>query len=163
MSRNKVYKPAQRPAPLPKPKAPPVPFKGDVRTIGIHGRKLEDLLKWLDDHRSYTLVDLRYVTHHSNPWFTNYGLIISIGSRYVHIRELGNINHSDSTLPFDILNLEVGINKLYSLALNYGDVLLMCSCRSEDSCHRHLIVKRLTELGHKCSRLDLDNGYAEKH
>lgn len=94
-----------------------------------------------------TIVDIRY-----SPWswderWREEGLLqrlcdLSFGRlscRYVHIKELGNINYKTAGAPIEIWLSEVGIARLHE-QLKHKPCLLLCQCPDRLSCHRSTVA-----------------------
>lgn len=119
-----------------------------IYTTGYEGREvtfLPGLLKHLDA----VLIDIRF-TPLERPiqWRKDY-LKLLLKGRYLHVPNLGN-RAPESSGKVSIQNLALGIKVITELKVN---VLLMCECKTEESCHRRVINEELKGQGIRVEEL----------
>ena len=68
-----------------------------------------------------------------------------MGSAYIHVRELGNVNYKGG--PVEIEDLEAGLCKLRAI-LERGPAILMCMCSNLRRCHRKVAADALAGEGY---------------
>lgn len=79
------------------------------------------------------------------PGFSKSELSARLGSRYVHVEELGNASYLDSAI--EIKDLEAGLDALEHLARERApeNLLFLCGCKDWRRCH--LAVAAVKRLG----------------
>ena len=113
-----------------------------VYTWGYKGKKLSDLLALLDE-RDAILIDCRYMPRTRRAEFRQRTLMDQLGDRYHWIRGFGNLNwKADFSAPVLIADLEGGWQQLKEIMeLHPGkNLLLVCTCRVGEDCHRHEVA-----------------------
>jgi ASCH domain len=90
------------------------------------------------------LVDIRYSPHSNWQAFNHPALQARFGKRYVHLRELGNVNYR-SDQPIKLASPTVGIARLTKGLEQGRTLILMCGCREYETCHRKVVVDMLRE------------------
>lgn len=104
-------------------------------TLGYTGAKLNDIQAWLESNNAI-LVDTRYSPLSRVTTWQGDNLKKVIGSRYIHMRSLGNKNYK---LQFGegimIVDMEKGTSDLLNI-LKSQPVVLMCACENYHTCHR---------------------------
>ncbi len=104
-------------------------------------QKLYAAIKEMDG----VLVDVRIAARSRVPAWNKGRLQEVFGQRYVHVRNLGNLNYQ-SDGPVEIVNLELGLKEVLILAQR-RPVVLMCICKELCNCHRETIADALRESG----------------
>ena len=113
----------------------------EVMTIGYGGKKPEAFFAELEALKPDVVVDVR-----ENPFsaflsvYTKKGLEARLGERYVWIRELGNVSR---VLPPTLADEEEGFKKLRILIQRHSRVVLLCSEKDENKCHRSYIKTKI--------------------
>jgi uncharacterized protein (DUF488 family) len=95
-----------------------------------------------------TLVDIRYTPWSRDEQWTERSLFqrlcdLQFGGlkcRYVHIKELGNVNYNQPGQPIEIWLPEVGIARLHE-RLKEKPCILLCGCRDVERCHRKVVAE----------------------
>lgn len=88
--------------------------------------------------RNGILVDVR-MQPHTRQWGKE-ELVRTLGSLYVHVPELGNVNYRGG--PIQLLDPGVGVARVLSM-MDSQEVVLMCACEDYDRCHRKVVVQEL--------------------
>jgi uncharacterized protein (DUF488 family) len=126
-----------------------------IYTTGYEGREVTDLPVLLNSLDA-VLVDIRFSPgERPLKWRKDY-LKLLLKKRYLHIPSLGN-RHQPSPEKIAIQNLALGIKIITELKVN---VLLMCECKTEASCHRRAIAEELRKQGIRADEIEdwcLDN------
>ncbi len=91
------------------------------------------------------LVDVRLAARSRVPAWNKGRLQEMFSDRYVHIRNLGNLNYKGDR-PVEIVNLEMGLQEVLILAKR-RPVVLMCCCVNLEECHRSTLANALGERG----------------
>lgn len=89
------------------------------------------------------IVDIRFSPYSRNPMWLKAALELRFGSRYLHLRELGNPNYRYPENGIALYRPEVGIPYLADL-LREQPCVLLCTCPQVYECHR-LAVSRLAK------------------
>jgi len=111
-----------------------------IYTTGFEGREVTDLPELLTALDAL-LIDIRFSpAERPLKWRKDY-LKLLLKNRYRHIPLLGNRPHNAEPNKFAIHNLFVGIKIIINLKVN---LVLMCECRSAESCHRRIISEELS-------------------
>ena len=123
-----------------------------IHTFGYHGWPAKKLI----DHictRDRILVDIR-LSPKSRIWtWTNYSLMHELPGRYRWLADLGNRNYKGG--PIEIAAMDRGIAAVEELVTTGHDLVLLCFCRSYDTCHRRVVAEALRERGHMVEELSL--------
>jgi uncharacterized protein (DUF488 family) len=109
--------------------------------IGYSGRTPEGIKAIVEELDAY-LVDIRFVPFSRNPGFRKKALESLLGSRYVHLKILGNRNYKGG--PLELVNYEGGRAALEVLD---KPALLMCMCKDAGTCHRTIVLEKLAQDG----------------
>jgi hypothetical protein len=100
-----------------------------------------------------TVFDVRFSPRSRDPRWNRGNLEKVFGDRYVHVKDLGNINYKGGSIEF--VNLESGMAKIAE-RLGSSPVVLMCGCWKRKECHRIVIGMRFNEkYGIDCAPLTL--------
>lgn len=118
------------------------PYKQLVFTTGYIDRNVTRLPILLCALNAI-LIDIRFNPTDRKPqWGKDY-LKLLLKDKYRHIPSLGNRAKSESG-QISIQNLNLGIRVITELKVN---LVLMCSCRNENDCHRQVIAQKLRDNG----------------
>ena len=121
-----------------------------IYTTGYEGREVTDLPELLTNLDA-VLVDIRFSpAERPLKWRKDY-LKLLLKNRYLHVPSLGNRHQPSSEKKIAIQNLALGIKIITELKVN---VLLMCECKTEESCHRRLIAEELRKQGIRAEELE---------
>ena len=115
-----------------------------IYTFGYQGQNqalLSDALKEING----VLVDVRLAARSRVPAWNKSHLHELLKDRYVHIRNLGNLNYKNDG-PVEIVDLETGLQEVLLLAKRRS-VVLTCVCKNLCGCHRETISNALRERG----------------
>jgi uncharacterized protein (DUF488 family) len=86
------------------------------------------------------VVDIRYVPRSARSEWSREYLAAWLGSRYQHVRELGNVNYRSAHLPIQLLDAPVGVLNVTIWLREGFDVCLLCACADVSACHRRLVA-----------------------
>ncbi len=120
---------------------PSRPMTHSLFTYGYQHGNHSDLESFVD--AGALIVDIRFSPFSRNPLWIKGALETRFGSRYLHLRELGNPNYRYPENGIALHRPEVGIPHLASL-LSDQPVCLLCVCPQVYECHR-LVVSRMTK------------------
>ncbi len=96
--------------------------------------------------RDGLLVDVRYAARSRNRAWTKSALLEEFGERYLHVRDLGNVNYRAVGRPIEIADLEAGAKTVESLlTMVPGALILLCACKDVATCHRKVVADALAE------------------
>ena len=124
-----------------------------VYTLGYLQRgSREKLYKLVAD--GVMVLDVRYSPRSAFPQWTRHQLKMWLGSRYQHVRELGNVNYRSVDLPIQLFDASVGQAVVLSWFEKGYDVCLLCACAEVSACHR-LVVAGLVEAACSCTVVHL--------
>ena len=84
------------------------------------------------------LVDIRFVPDSQVLHWRQIYLKVLLGSKYLHIPNLGNRTYKEDKIT--IQNLGLGLETVFSLNKN---AVLMCACEKMENCHRRVISAEL--------------------
>lgn len=112
-------------------------------TIGYSGLKLDDLHRYLERH-NLALLDIRMSARARMPAWNKSNLIRTLGARYHHVPELGNVNYKNDG-PIQINDLDAGEAIVREFLSRYEGAVLMCACKDLHTCHRHTVSETLSE------------------
>lgn len=115
-----------------------------VYTTGYGGHSVEDITELMVRFRA-RLVDIRFNPMSSRPEFNLKELRDRFGTNYLHLGAWGNENYKGG--PIKIKDWEQGLRVLDIIRL---PVLLMCSCREFETCHRYQVAERLLKERRIC-------------
>lgn len=120
-------------------------------TLGYAGRSPVQVLE-LVTALDAIVVDIRYHPHSGHAGWGRRSLECRFGERYLWVGELGNRSHRQGVI--EIPDLAGGVAIVVDL-LTSSSVVLMCSCRGFDNCHRRPVAKNFTRLGYSYEELSL--------
>lgn len=107
-------------------------------TYGYLGGTLADLHHYAD--AGVLILDIRYSPTSRNPLWRKYHLIRELGESYRWNQDLGNVNYKTRKPPFEMADMEAGLDALEPL-LRQQPVLILCACRDWHACHRELVAE----------------------
>jgi uncharacterized protein (DUF488 family) len=140
----------------------PIPFPldghtfGSFETIGYTESDAAQRIAAFMQQPTAFLIDIRF-SPRSRLWVWNKSALQAIYcpagdhlSRYVHLKELGNVNFKDPKLPIVLYQPAIPVQVLAE-ALSAGcSFLLLCACKKKETCHRkvveELVLAKLAEL-----------------
>lgn len=91
------------------------------------------------------VLDIRHTPHSKNPGYDQKELRASLDSRYLHLPDLGNVNHAGNG-AIELKNGLRGIGTVLRVA-QARSVILLCGCGSPVGCHRTFIATLLEARG----------------
>ncbi len=112
-----------------------------IFTTGFTAKDINDLRPMLDVLDAL-LIDIRLVPYSQVLHWRQIYLKVLLGSKYLHIPNLGNRTYKEAKIT--IQNLRLGLETVFSLNKN---ALLMCACESAENCHRRVIIAELKRRG----------------
>ncbi len=112
-----------------------------IFTTGYTAKDINDLRPMLDALNA-VLVDIRFAPYSQVLHWRQIYLKVLLGSKYLHIPNLGNRTFKEEKIT--IQNLGLGLETVFSLNKN---VLLMCVCETAEKCHRRVITAELNKRG----------------
>lgn len=112
-----------------------------IFTTGYVAKDINDLRPLIEALDAY-LIDIRFAPYSQILQWRQIYLKVLLGSRYLHIPNLGNRTYKEDKIT--IQNLELGLKTVFSLNEN---ILLMCACEIAENCHRRLISAELKKRG----------------
>lgn len=118
---------------------------GTLLTLGYHEPDALSQLQEFMSNPKTQLIDIRYRAR--APWshiWTKKALEAAYGERYVHVRELGNVNYQDPHLPIQLFNPGKVIAHYVSLLKSGISLVLLCACQDYEHCHRKTVSEILT-------------------
>jgi uncharacterized protein (DUF488 family) len=118
-----------------------------VYTIGYGGRKFEEFIKVLKEHRIKTVVDVRAFPSSKYEPFNKESLQILLpkeGIKYIHLEKLGGYKKPSYEEYMKTEEFKSGIRQLLEEARK-KKVVIMCLERSPKACHRRFISKALED------------------
>lgn len=111
---------------------------------GYTGRTPQDLLT-LAEERNALLIDIRLSAASRVPVWRLSEMQEFFKRRYVHLPALGNLNYkSGDPDRIVIKDFALGLSRLRNL-LKSHNLILLCVCRSAESCHRMVIKQKLAQ------------------
>ena len=108
-----------------------------IFTTGYTAKDINDLRPMLDVLEA-VLVDIRFAPYSQILHWRQVYLKVLLGSKYLHIPNLGNRTYKEDKIT--IQNLQLGLETVFSLNKN---ALLMCACETAEKCHRRVIIAEL--------------------
>jgi len=112
-----------------------------IFTTGYTAKDINDLRPLLDALDAL-LIDIRFAPYSQVLHWRQIYLKVLLGSKYLHIPNLGNRTFKEDKIT--IQNLRLGLETIFSLNKN---VLLMCACETVENCHRRVIIAELEKQG----------------
>jgi len=112
-----------------------------IFTTGYTAKDINDLRPMLDAFDAL-LIDIRFAPYSQVLHWRQIYLKVLLGSKYLHIPNLGNRTHKEEKIT--IQNLGLGLETVFSLNKN---ALLMCACETAENCHRRVIIDELKKRG----------------
>ena len=112
-----------------------------IFTTGYTAKDINDLRPMLDVLDAI-LVDIRFAPYSQVVHWRQVYLKVLLGSKYLHIPNLGNRTYKEDKIT--IQNLGLGLETVFSLNKN---VVLMCACEKMKNCHRFVIIAELKKRG----------------
>ena len=112
-----------------------------IFTTGYTAKDINDLRPMLDVLDAI-LVDIRFAPYSQVVHWRQVYLKVLLGSKYLHIPNLGNRTYKEDKIT--IQNLQLGLETVFSLNKN---VVLMCACEKMKNCHRFVIIAELKKRG----------------
>jgi uncharacterized protein (DUF488 family) len=126
-----------------------------VYTIGYTGRTPGEI-RQIVEARDAMLFDIRYSTNSRHSRWTQPYLQAVLQDRYVHVRDLGNVNYRSSG-PIQILDYEAGRDQIERCD---KPVVLMCACEKYQTCHRQVVAQMLRRDGFEVQEIESHVGQA---
>ena len=114
-----------------------------IYTIGYSRLNFDKLIRAVEAD-DLLLIDTRMSARSRVPQWNKGRLEKALGERYVHIRELGNLNYKNSEAGMVLFDPESGIQQAAEL-LEKQSVVLMCGCFDVEHCHRRLVAELLEQ------------------
>jgi len=92
------------------------------------------------------LIDIRFLpVSRWRPEWRKSALMVTYGSRYLHVRGLGNVNYRHRERGIQLYAPEVSLYKLGQLMTCGYSLILLCACREYASCHRRVVYDLLMQ------------------
>jgi uncharacterized protein (DUF488 family) len=115
---------------------------GRVYTLGYaaHG-SVEQLAAYMRSP-SMILVDIRLAPR--SRWFPGWNknqLQTCWGDRYRHVPALGNVHYKDRQKGIQLADAAAGVAWVVDVLQQGYDVVLLCACVNEATCHRALVAQ----------------------
>lgn len=85
------------------------------------------------------VVDVRLKAWSRKPDWRKATLVKLLGSRYVQVSDLGNLNYKSQYGPILLKNEVAGMAMLRKM-MNAAPVILLCACRDTATCHRTTVA-----------------------
>ncbi|KPL72275.1 hypothetical protein ADN00_15790 [Ornatilinea apprima] len=114
----------------------------ELYDVGYQSIKNSGVLIQLAEKMGAVVYDIRFSPKSSDPQWAGINLEITLGGRYIHLKELGNKNYKGG--PIELVDQSAGLEAVYS-ELQNRPVILMCGCWDREKCHRKTAA-RLFEL-----------------
>ena len=113
-------------------------------TLGYTGAKPDHIRTFLETHNAI-LVDTRYSPFSRAPMWQKRSLMESMGSRYVHMVELGNKNYKGQFGEGIIIaDMDKGTLDLVKI-LKVQPAVLLCACPDFHTCHRTTVADEMAD------------------
>lgn len=123
-----------------------------VYSLGYQASTPEDLKTYVDELGAL-LVDIRYSPYSRDARWTQKALIELLGNRYLWLQDLGNLNYKRGG-PIQLVHPANGAARLRPI-LEQQSILLLCACRSLETCHRKVAAEYLSQaLGASVEHLE---------
>lgn len=114
-----------------------------VFTAGYTSLRPDNLLA-AAEHLDAYLVDTRISPYSRVAYWMGAALKKAWGDRYIHIRELGNVNYKAPELGIKLLDAEDGTFQLSQL-MRKKAVILFCACKDHATCHRTVAAQEMAD------------------
>lgn len=88
------------------------------------------------------IVDIRFSPYTSLPFWGKAALSEYFRDKYIHIKELGNINYNNCE-EIKIKDISQGSIEIEKIFLVRDNILLLCACKDIEKCHRKLVAEIL--------------------
>ena len=108
-----------------------------IFTTGYAGKDVGDLKPMIETFDAI-LIDIRFAPYSQVTYWRKVYLKTLLGSRYLHVPNLGNRTYKEDKIT--IQNLELGLETILNLRKN---LVLMCACSEFRECHRAVIAEEL--------------------
>jgi len=92
-----------------------------------------------------TIIDIRLKPWSNHPEWCRPSLMERFPGEYIHEDRLGNVNYKSGG-PIQLKDEWAGLNRLEDLSKE-GDLVLLCACWSEKTCHRSVVAEGLRARG----------------
>jgi len=102
--------------------------------------QFKDLVEDLDA----LIVDVRYVPYTPLPFWSIGTLQEKFGEKYIHIKELGNINYKDKT-NIEIADFSTGLIRFVVASEGFKTCILLCGCIDVNKCHRKIVAEKIAD------------------
>ena len=112
-------------------------------TLGYSGWTAEQIEDTMLDLGA-VLVDVRLSAQSRKPGFSNRALLRRFSVRYTHMPDFGNVNYNRPRAPVKLRDPEAGLTRL-SPVLQCWPVIIMCTCRRLQTCHRLTVAELAVE------------------
>lgn len=118
---------------------------GTLHPLGYHEPHAEEQLHHLMSDSGMLLIDIRYRARapYSRVW-TKKALTAAYPERYLHMRDLGNINYQNPQLPIQLANPLRVLPQCVGLLQAGFSLVLLCACKEYEQCHRKMVYELLT-------------------
>lgn len=114
-----------------------------IYTVGYQNITRKNLISKLAE-LNCILVDIRFSPYGFSPFWNKNELENVLGEKYVHIKELGNVNYKNGK-QIEIDDLDEGMKRLEVLLEIHKNICLMCSCKNFPECHRSFLSREIKE------------------
>jgi uncharacterized protein (DUF488 family) len=115
-----------------------------IYTIGYSGIQQADLVG-LVRQLDLMVLDIRYRAGSRKPDWNKSALVNVLGERYVHVRELGNVNYRLKDAEVKLLDQDIGIKRATDFLLQRS-IILLCACSDVETCHRKIVAEQLSNV-----------------
>lgn len=100
------------------------------------------------------VVDVRYSPHSKDPLWSGASLAGALGEgHYEHVAAWGNRNYQGG--PVDLVDPVVGIRAVEKALERKPNVILLCACWNQWTCHRHEVGRCLEAAGFQTEEMDV--------
>ena len=80
------------------------------------------------------------------PVWNSAALSARLAERYAWLKELGNRNYKGTFEQIEIVDFDAGEQRLRELTAGGKSVILLCSCKDVNVCHRKVLAERLAAM-----------------
>jgi len=127
-----------------------------IFTVGYHNISRKDLKDKVNE-KDAAIIDIRYIPFSRNLFWTQDQLQEVFGSRYYHIKQLGNVNYKIKN-SFKISDINAGLESLSPILEKYKNIFLLCACKDLKTCHRLIIAEEIkNKLNIEYEEFDMDS------